>query len=774
MRNNESRELFLDFSWKLHLEGFPLTEGVRSLLAEDGYFSPQHIKTPKARTPKNKYIRPLLAFKNEAEQQADEKVTIIDLSNATDEVAQQVDVAISENDIGAIRSSGIIKYEGGIDTSQWRVPTEQLFSHGKDFYEWINSINRGFQYRTDYWRYNLYVQQANEWLSDKTAISDFESYESRYAFVEREKEKCKQNSLYALDRYVPYKDSKSASGFSQYEAHEAQRIAAFLVDSRYHLFFAKARQIFFTTTMFAIALIRTMYNKSFSSLIVTSDLKKAEKTFEEKVKAPYYAMPYYIKPSKPSYDTKMSFTFYKDKKEQEGAASTFSIENATPTVINSQSPDVVFIDEIGLIDCLTEMINEGRPAMVRYNPATKLLEPRGQFIAWGSSFNLSSTGEVLSNNPAFESEFRGAINAWEKGEFEFGMIPVFFNRWARAGMSDEFYDIEKKRFYSITGAKQESSRIQFHQSYPDTIDDMFIRNSQTIIPLAQINVELKRIAEAPVDFRGQYGWFEPELDTNTILPDKNSDVQFKVIGSRFVPAESPADPRVSAFIFRHPNPEEDWVNRYYKGTDPIANSSGRSRFSSAIWDNLDETYSAILNFRVSEHRYCFLQSLLMGIYYDPNIPELVESNIGQNYIDYTDAKGYLQNLIPNVTLPRHLQTPGGNIIGINKKGNTARFILNELVKTLDIHMKNIWIYEFFVQLKTFVRHDTANNPDNFKVDDPRYNFDDLIDAMNYAKICADCFEGETPRNLNKADKKRVRYQYAYDNDYNLYLKEEMV
>lgn len=776
--SKKARAHYLDFCYQLFLEGYQMPTDIEVELMQAEYIPDTHKYKAKPVDPvgdelkrgKRGYVRPQLLFKNEAEQQSDEEVSIIDAS-AGDEQSELAQLILQDKYISkalweeAIVKSGKLKYTKTVETVQWKIPKEELFNHTKEFYHWISSINKGFQYKIDYWRYNLYLQQASDWLSDKTNINDFENYDDRVHYVNNEQQRCRENSLYFLNKYFLYKDSAQPTGFARYIAYDAQQVAAFLIDSGYNLMFGKARQILFTTTMFGIALKRTMLHKSYFSKIITADTKKAEGTFEEKVKAPYYGMTYYIRPPKPFPDTKTSIGFFKDKSKQEGAGSLLTIENPTITAINSGTPDAVYIDEIGLIDIVTEMINEGLPAMMRPNPTTGKQEQRGQMIAWGSSDML--------NNPMFESVFRAALNNWDAHNFSYGLIPVFFNAYARPFMDEKLYEIERNRYYSITGIKQEESRIQFHSSYPVTIDDMFLRNSQTLIPIKEISGAMKRINDASIDFQCQYGWFEPILDmSKPMLNDKSGDVGYKIVGSTFVPAEDPSDQRVSAMIFRHP--EKGWQYRYYKGTDPIANSSGHSRFSSSIWDNLTETVSACVNFRVTEHRYCFLQSLLLGLYYDVQINELVESNAGQNYIDYCDAKGFIGNFVPNMALPRLLQTPSGNVIGINKRGNTARWILNELIKMLDLHINNIWIYEFFVQLKTFVRKETTTNLDNFKVDDAKINFDDLIDAITYAYICGQTFQHISPKDTSNTSIKRKVMRYAYDDNYNMVLEEKLI
>ena len=62
--------------------------------------------------------------------------------------------------------------------------------------------------------------------------------------------------------------------------------------------------------------------------------------------------------------------------------------------------------------------------------------------------------------------------------------------------------------------------------------------------------------------------------------------------------------------------KKGWRYRYFQGTDPIFSESGHSKMASAIWDSHHQTISAHVNFRVEDYRYCYLQTLLLGLYYD--------------------------------------------------------------------------------------------------------------------------------------------------------------
>ena len=119
------------------------------------------------------------------------------------------------------------------------------------------------------------------------------------------------------------------------------------------------------------------------------------------------------------------------------------------------------------------------------------MEMKRQLIAWGTG------GEMDKGGAVFEAEFKAAYNAWNKKNFNYGIIPLFFDAFAREGMTREIYEKEKAYYYSVTGTAAEMSKVQFHQHYPMTIDDMFLRKSATIVPIHEINKHILRINMLP-------------------------------------------------------------------------------------------------------------------------------------------------------------------------------------------------------------------------------------------------------------------------------------
>ena len=402
-----------------------------------------------------------------------------------------------------------------------------------------------------------------------------------------------------------------------------------------------------------------------------------------------------------------------------------------------------------------------------------------QYIGLQTVYNLTATttntyvangivthntgGNMKKAGKEFETEFKAAMQAWKDRDFNYGIIPIFFDCFAKPGVNQEFYDKEKKVYY----AKGPESAIQFHQHYPVSIDDMFLISSETIWPLDSINKQIKAIKSLPPLEKPKYGHFVPLYDYGQPKSER-SDVPYEISGAEFIAVED-GDPSATTIIFRHP--EERWSNRYFQGTDPIYSETGHSLMASAIWDSVDGTVSACMNYRTRDYRYCYLQALLLGLYYDnKNCRNLVESNVGSGYNDYIDNKGFYRTLVPNNMLSKHMRIVSGQTMGINKKGNTGRFILNKLQELLEVYGKDIYIEEFFIQLKTYVRKTSREGHESFKVENAKYYYDDVIDSIVYAYICGQSFAHLNPIEPHANKARKVKMRYYYDQNFNLQIR----
>lgn len=260
---------------------------------------------------------------------------------------------------------------------------------------------------------------------------------------------------------------------------------------------------------------------------------------------------------------------------------------------------------------------------------------------------------------------------------------------------------------------------------------------------------------------------EPIYD-ETKPTDENSDVPYKIIGARFVPVDDKDERDVaSCWILQHP--KKNWRNRYYKGTDPIMTDNGYSNMSSVIFDVYFNVPVAIMDYRDRDHKYTFLQCLLLGMYYGTEkVPkELIESNIGQAYIDYVDNKGQYDSLVHKMeVLPETLQG-GGQLIGVDNRSFRNKLIIDKMYEVVTSYGEKFYFPVIFDQLKTFVCRISDNGSDQWGVVDPRKNKDDVLFALVYAYICAESFRNfRPPVEISKkaAESRMVHYELHRNSD----------
>ena len=645
----------------------------------------------------------------------------------------------------------------GVLTHEWK-PNHEEFEYPKEFINWIDSINSGWQNKLKFKPFDLYCKQADLWMEDKSVILDYDNEEDQTDWLFTEIQRCKDNTLYFCNKYGYIKEDRSENGMLQYKAWEAQMVLLFLFDCGYSMMIGKARQIGFTTTMCLAGMKRVNLNKSYFIKFVTHSKEKGIEIFRDKVKWTYTKIPDYMAQEVKNWtDQIMNFDKKGDRKgRDEGGGSRFQVDSPAIDSINGGSPSAVFVDEIGLFEIFGEMMREGRPALFKFNPETGKMTMQQQFIAWGTGGEMDKGGSV------FEAEFKMCLQQWREKNYQYGIIPIFFNAYARRGVTDHHIQNERKAYLALEGTKKgESAKVQFHQHYPITIDDMFIRKSRTLYPIHACNVRLNEIYGKDVPI--EYGYFEPILDLSQPTPDLITD--YKITGARWVKTDSREDVSTSAIVIHHPPHDEIWKNRWYQGTDPINSETGHSMMCSAIWDAHTNSVSSVVFHRDRKFKFTYLQVLLQSLYYDQQkrggVKELVENNIGDMHVDFQEMHGFKNKFTANSQLPEYLQTFGGKWFGISNKTNTAPRIMAKTEEMIDSYGPNIdvpWLWE---QLKTFVEKDlkstTSHRQTRYQASDSRYDYDDAIFAITFAYINAISHAKYDPENIKGegSDKKVV-------------------
>jgi hypothetical protein len=660
----------------------------------------------------------------------------------------------------------------GILTSEWK-PKHREFEYPREFVDWIESINSGWQNKARYIPFELYCRQAESWLRDETEITDFQTEEEQYDWLTEEITRCQDNSLYFCNKYGWIKEDKAENGMLKYKAWDAQKVLLFLFDCGYSMMIGKARQIGFTTTMCLAGMKRVNLNKSYFIKFVTHSERKGIEIFRDKVKWAFTKVPTFLAQEVKNWtDQVMSLEKRGGKKgRDEGGGSRFQVDSPQVDAINGGSPSAVFVDEIGLFEIFGEMMREGRPALFKFNPETGRMTMQQQFMAWGTGGEMDKGGSV------FEAEFKMCLKQWKEKNYEYGIIPLFFNAYARRGVNDEHINNERTAYLALEGTKKgELAKVQFHQHYPITIDDMFIRKSRTLVPIHTCNQRLNDIYGKDVPI--EYGYFEPIMDMTQPTPDLITD--FRIVGARWVKTESREDVSTSAIVIHHPPENEIWKNRWYQGTDPINSETGHSMMCSAIWDSLTNSVSSVVFHRDKKFKYTYLQVLLQSLYYDQQrkggVKELVENNIGDMHVDFQEIHGFKSKFTSNAQLPEYFHTYGGKWFGISNKANTAPRIIAKAEEMIDAYGVNIdvpWIWE---QLKTFVEKDlkssTSHRQTRYQAADTRYDYDDAIFAITFAYINAQSHAKYEPENIRGESGEKyivMRYVQSKETEYRMKL-----
>lgn len=386
-------------------------------------------------------------------------------------------------------------------------------------------------------------------------------------------------------------------------------------------------------------------------------------------------------------------------------------------------------------------------------------------------------GAMDKSKGAYEREWYRIVSLWEAKRFrQSGFIPLFFSWHAR--FSREEYDREKEWYYGARAAEEdidlETSKTQFHQHYPSNPMDMFLRTDNTLVARDIIQGGIDRCKSLSVHQAPVYGYFEPIYNMDEPMPPE-SDTPYRITGANFVPLNDDDDPKLAtAIMFQRPQP--GWKNRYWQGTDPIATETGHSKMASVVWDDYLKTPVCVINYRKQhDHLKSYLQCLLMGLYYDNEpikrgIKDLVESNIGTNYIDYKRSKGFFDNLTFNSELPTRV-LGGSREVGIDNKGTRADAIIDFMAEMLRAFHDRFYIKVIFDQLSTFVCKISDKGKETWEAQSKLLHYDDVLYALVFSFINKLSHPNLNPIQIEAEHfRTRVRYKLVRQSDGSLIRK----
>ena len=659
-------------------------------------------------------------------------------------------------------------YQTVITKKDWMPKT--VLDHTKEFVDWIDSMVYGFfPNKCDYKPFTLYKIQAYRWLQDEDNISDYHTEDAKRNYKQREYDRCDENSLYYVNKYGELKEGDIASGYLKYQAREHHAVICYLFDCGYNVDGGKGRQIGWTSIMGLLALKKLIFQPNYYVKFVTEDKDTGEEIFSDKIKYPFGALPKWMMPKVKSDSGTRFWLSDKAKKGEKGYPNS-RIDVIAPkvTAINGGSPSLVLIDEADSINILGSMLNEGRPTMFWNNPQTGVFELKRQVWLWGSG-----TPKKNNSNGEYEKEWYRILGLWESKQYSNGFVPIFFSWHCRFDKVE--YEKEKNWYYGARAMKEdidlETSKTQFHQHYPSNFRDMFLTTASTLVSREIIESGLDRCRK--LNPQPVYGYFEPVFDENDPMPPEN-DLPYRVVGAKFIAIDDTDDfQKASVCIFQ--KPEEGWENRYWQGTDPIATETGHSKHASSIWDDYYKTFSAVVNFRRQhDHKYTFLQSLLLGLYYDTTtgikqgVKELTEANNGTNYMDYREAKGFFNSVVFTAQLPSKV-AGGARLLGIDNKGIRAQGIIEYLTEVIRNYNDRIYISIIFEQLTTFIQNTSKSGKEIWGPMNHLLHFDDVLFACTYAYICRLSHMNLYPiKKTVIAGKTQTRHMLKRDKDWNMY------
>lgn len=750
----QARENQMEFLYSLYKQGIEIGNDNKKLLKENGFnITELQDKKEKEKIVTDKINESLLKFSTKAQQRNDSNIDIIET-----DTPEAINEILTDTELDARRKLYGHKFQGRsteIQKAEW-LP-KSTTDHEQDFIDWINSINNlGFKFKTHYHKFSLYVQQAYTWLQETTSVTDFEDEGEQEDYKLEELRRCDENSLYFLNKYVYYKEGDDETGKLKYTARPVHEIMAYLDDCGYSVAIAKGRQIAATTTLMALDVKDVIFKPNHFMKFITEDVDKAEEIFEDKLKFAFSQLPHWMQPNVLNERDNLFKLGYKHEKgKKEGVGSKILLTAPKRTAIAGGAPQKVKIDEAGNIPLLGIMIGNARPTMMWFNPATKKIEIKRRLWFWGTG------GEMEKGGKAFETEFMAIMKQWQEGDFSSAIVPLFFDWTCRPGATQEDYDREKRVAYAKaennTDPKGKQHIVEFHQSWPTSLSDVFRTSAITLVDEDYIEEALKRIRAEKAKTNNQltkHGYFEPVYDT-TRPEGEGSDTPYKIVDAIFIPT-SDLDKRAVVTIFMEP--EEDWAHRYWQGTDPIDTDTGTSKFASVVWDKWFKAPVAVLNWRTKDYKQVFLQSMLMSLYYDTRkiktgIHELVESNRGTSYTLYKTQKGYDKNMVLNYQLPLVLQNRStiNDGVGLDNKGIRNDMIINHLHSLITAFGHNVYFDSIYEQLKTFTcKISETGQKHMWGPVNKKYFNDDILFGFTFSYICAElCFPELQPKNLSK-------------------------
>lgn len=663
-------------------------------------------------------------------------------------------------------------------------PNVELDEQWLEFY--LSHIPR-FDKLIPYEEFFLYIEQAARWHEETKDldVGTMDEVEAR-EFALNEGARIEQNKLYGLNRYIRIQEDLYPEG-RKYESGTPQAFLAFLYDRGNDILLLKGRQAAITTTMMAIIVLDMFCKKDFRTVLLTDDkIKTGMGILDSKVQATVQLLPTMFTQELEEDGTlwhkegvTLSFETADTKMDRRRNASHLTLMSSNDSqAVNSKTPTVTLYDEVQNIELFRKIRKEVSP--------TQIAEVNGrhikvrQQIAWGTG-SSNDRGKGV-----FQEDWFGMYNALKDGKPTGGWLALFFDWTCRPKFTAQSYINERRKELADHSGDEESGLAIFYSHYPSDPMDSFMARHNGIVPPQYVKKNRDMLRNMPDHLRPVVGMFKPIYQFYG-PEDKTPVRQRKLIGAEFIDLETlvsrgvPMQQAIKACMVQmFMRPDNNYIARYFQGTDPIQSATGRSQFSSAIWDrfgiessgccgtehpHLHPTVACIINGRTQDPEEMYLQAACMSIHYRNHgqaaCRELVERNQGQNYIAFKQLPwiNHSAAMVMATELKDEYNTGKGSPeVGFWMDTASKATLLSDLERIYYTYGHNIKFADFHSQFAEIEVVENDNKRKTFGTRDYDKFNDDIVIAIGLSKICADSVGRGRPEKFGglNAPKEKVR------------------
>lgn len=640
----------------------------------------------------------------------------------------------------------------------------------KEMMEMCMSINPRFDKIKPYKPFFLYCEAARRWAAENVNVDAYDMGSQEFVDAGRgELHRGEINHLYWLDKYDTIKDDSQPGGRRKYMASAPQALLAWVVNIKVSAVIKKGRHAAITSTMMALASLRTQLIPSYNGVLVTDDVEETGKAiFEDKFLTTMNNRPIWARPQDDfkhiaalsTLRVMLQFNSTGGKAQRKKSTTSFSVFSGKNTqAVNGITATDLFVDEGQNVANAGKIINERRPQQwAKVDGKMKLL--RASYL-WGTA---SSDNQ---GRGAMEEHYDFIKDKMEKGEDTGGWVALFLDGFCRPGVTEEIY---KKEYVNIVGGvdsrvKGRSMRERkafFASFYPMSDDDVASGVANTIVPPEVIKMHRDKCLQY-VPGGAIRGRFREIYDRSSPQPP-GSHFPYMVENVDFEPAKL-SD--INAPIYMLKDRESGWFSNYFKGTDPIQSNTGLSKMASNIIAASAERHTEAgrtidlpasvcwMNGRTDNPHEMFKQAALMGMYYRNQgqraCPELVEYDQGHNYIEYLKSPALMleDSLLLNAELPPMYQTQNRSQVGILMREAIKSRAHLDLLNFMEECGRFEFSIEFFSQLMHITHDESKSGGIKWGTIDVRRSNDDLVIAKVLSFI-AYKMSAEKPRKIGQS------------------------